>query len=726
MATEHKTTFCRICESVCGMVATVEDGRLVALRPDKDHPLSAGFACQKGIAFTEVVNDPDRVTAPLRRLPDGGFEEVGWDEALTDIAKRLSDIHDRHGAASIGWYAGNPGAFSYDHIPAVALFLTALGRRSHLYTASSQDSHPRLMASQLLYGYPMSVPFPDLSRNDLLVVMGANPVVSHGSLIAAPRMRERMHAIVKRGGRVVVIDPRKTETAAQFEWLGIRPDSDALFLLSLLQVMFAENLVDRNAVRAQADGMEWLMARCAPFKPEKTEAETGIPAHTVRALARDLVRTPRAAVYGRLGTCSGRAGTLTTYLMDAVNLVAGNVDVPGGSVFGSLGIPGEQWVVKAFGALLRRGYTRNRTRIGGFGNLIRSEPATLMAKEIQQPGDGQIRALFVSAGNPVLSVPNGPALGEAMKTLELSVALDFYRTETTSQCDYILPTTTMYEREDFPLLSQTFLIKPYRQATGAVIAPIGQSRTEWDIIDDLIQRMSGRTRMFTFLARLRSGAKLAGRRFSLRPVVDGLIRFGPGGDLGGLRRGGLSFDSLKAQHPHGKVLSEDIATGVLPTVVSYRGGRIRLVHNEIGEAIKELSRRVAPPEYPLRLIGMRDSRSENSWMHNSPLLMRGERGPKALIHIDDAGRRGIADGDEISVRSPFGKIALPATLTEDIVPGTVAIPHGWGHNGTGGWQLANRAGGANVNELMSDDPQDVEPLSGMAWISGVPIEVERT
>lgn len=725
MAIEHKTTYCRICESVCGMVATVEDGRLVALRPDKEHPLSAGFACQKGIAFTEVVNDPDRVTVPLRRSSDGRFEEVSWDRALADIAARLGDLHQRHGSGSIGWYAGNPGAFSYDHIPAVAIFLAALGRRSHLYTASSQDSHPRLMASQLLYGYPLSVPFPDLSRTDLLVVMGANPVVSHGSLIAAPRMRERMHAIVKRGGRVLVVDPRKTETAAQFEWLGIRPDGDALLLLSLLQVMFDENLADRRVVRSQADGMEWLMRRCAPFTPESTEPETGIPAGTVRTLARDLVRTPRAAVYGRLGTCSGRSGTLTTYLLDAVNLVAGNLDVPGGAVFGSLGIPGESLVVKGFGALLRRCYRRNRTRIGGFGRVVRSEPATLMAKEIEEPGEGQLRALFVSAGNPVLSVPNGPALSDAMRKLELSVALDFYVTETTAHCDYILPTTTMYEREDFPLLSQTFLIKPFRQATAAVIAPRGEARTEWDIIDDLMQRMSGRTKAFTVLAGLRSAAALVGRRFSLRPVVDGIIRFGPGGDLGGFRRGGLSFDSLNTEHPHGKVLSEDVSTGVLPKVVSYRSRRIRLVHKEIDADIKALSSRVWPPEYPLRLIGMRDSRSENSWMHNAPLLMRGERGPKAVMHVDDAGRRGISDGDQVSVWSPYGKIALPATLTEDIVPGTVAIPHGWGHRG-GGWQVANEAGGANVNELTSDDPDDVEALSGMAWLSGVPIEVERT
>ena len=725
MAIEHKTTYCRICESVCGMVATVEDGRLVSLRPDKDHPLSAGFACQKGIAFTEVVNDPDRVTEPLRRLPDGRLEAVGWDEAMADIAARLSAIHERYGSAAVGWYAGNPGAFSYDHIPAVALFLIGLGRHSHLYTASSQDSHPRIMASQLLYGYPLSVPFPDLSRTDLLVVMGANPVVSHGSLIAAPRMRERMHAIVKRGGRVLVIDPRKTETAAQFEWLGIRPDGDALLLLSLLQVMFEERLVDRRALGRQADGIDWLARRCVPFTPESTEAETGIPAETVRTLARDLVRTPRATVYGRLGTCAGRSGTLTTYLIDAVNLAAGNLDVPGGAVFGNLGIPGEKWVVTAFGAILRRSYRRNRTRIGGFGRVARTEPATMMAKEIELAGDGQIRALFVSAGNPVLSVPNGPALSDAMKKLELSVALDFYVTETTAQCDYILPTTTMYEREDFPLLSQTFLIKPFRQSTAAVIPPRGQARTEWDIIDDLMQRMSGRSRMFTVLAGLRSAARFTGRRLSLRPMVDFIIRFGPGGDLGGLRRGGLSFDSLNTEQPHGKVLSEEVATGVLSTAVSYRGRRMQLVHREIDRDITTLSRRVFPMEYPLRLIGMRDSRSENSWMHNSPLLMRGDRGPKALMHVADAGQRGIVDGDEVSVRSPYGKIALPATLTEDIVLGTVAIPHGWGHRG-GGWQVANKAGGVNVNELTSDDVEDVEALSGMAWLNGVPIEVERT
>ena len=725
MATESRTTFCRICESLCGMVADVEDGRLVRLRPDKEHPMSAGFACQKGIAFTEVVNDPDRVTAPMRRQSDGSFLEVSWDEAMDDIAKRLSAIHRRHGSGAVGWYFGNPGAFSYSHLMAVLFFVNGLGLGTHLYTASSQDTHSRLMASQLLYGIPSTVPIPDLSRTDLLVVMGANPLVSHGSVLTAPRIRDRMQAVIQRGGRVVVVDPRKTETAAHFEWLGIVPDTDALLLLSLLQVMFDEELVDRRRVVQQADGLDWLAAQCAPFTPERTESATGIEAQTVRALARELAAGPRAALYGRIGTCAGRLGTLTSYLVDAVNLVAGNLDVPGGSVFGSFGMPGEAWLFTALGALLRYDYRRNRSRIGGFGNLVRTEPATMIAGEITTPGDRQIRALFVSAGNPVLSVPNGAEIGDAMGDLELSVGLDIYVTETTSRCDYILPVTTMYERDDFPLLFQPFHVAPFRQATEAVVAPRGQVRTEWQIVDDLMRRMATRTAGFAMAAAARATTGLLGRQLDPRVLADVFIRTGRGGDWFGLRRGGLSFQRLAQERRHGVVLEPELRTGVLASAVAYPRRRIKLRHNEIAEQIDQLASREDPIGYPLRLIGMRDSRSENSWMHNAPLLMRGDRGPRALMHVDDAARRGIADGDEVAVRSPYGKIALPARLTEDIVAGTVAIPHGWGHRG-GGWRVANAVGGANVNDLTSNDPDDVEALSGMAWLTGVPIEVERS
>lgn len=724
MATETRATYCRICEAQCGMVATVRDGRLIELRPDKEHPLSTGFACQKGIAFTEVVNDPDRVLSPLRRRPDGSFEDVTWDQAMADIAKRLSEIHRRHGSGAVGWYMGNPGAFSYSHLLAVLLFSGGLGLGTHLFTASSQDSHPRIMASQLLYGVPSAVPIPDLSRTDLLVVMGANPIVSHGSLVAAPRFRDRMHDVVKRGGRVVVVDPRRTETAAQFEWLPVTPDTDALLLLSVLQVMFAEGLVDRRAADRQAVGLDWLAARCAPFTPERTATATGVPAGTVRDLARDLARTPRAVVYGRLGTCTGRSGTLTSYLIDAVNLCAGNLDVPGGSVFSRLGIPGEEWAFKALGALLRFDHRRNRSRIGGFGSLVHTEPATMLAKEMATPGDRQIRALFVSAGNPVLSVPNGAELQTAMGDLELSVGLDLYVTETTAGCDYVLPVTTMYEREDFGMLSQFFFIQPFRQATEAVAHPRGQTRTEWQIVDDLISRMALRTPAFAGLAAVRTALGIVGKTLSPRPVADALIRLGRGGDLFGLRRGGLSFGRLAQDHPHGAVVAPELPTRVLRRIVGFRGGRMRLQHQEIEAEVASLSDRQDPEGYPLRLIGMREARSENSWMHNSPLLMRGDRGPRALMHVEDAEARGISDGDEVTVRSPYGSITLPAALTTDIVAGAVAIPHGWGHNGRGGWRLANGVGGANVNRLTSSDPADIEALSGMAWLTGVPIEVE--
>ncbi|MGP4057502.1 molybdopterin-containing oxidoreductase family protein [Mycobacterium sp. 4D054] len=719
----QKSTFCRICEPLCGMIATVEDGTLTALRPDKEHPLSAGFACQKGIAFTGVVNDPDRVTTPMRRTP-AGFVPIGWEEALTDITARLSTVlHDR-GPGAVGWYMGNPGAFSYSHVLSILAFVKGLGAGTHFYTASSQDTNSRLRASQLLYGTPTSVPIPDLARTDLLVVMGANPVVSHGSFLTAPRIRDRMHDIIRRGGRVVVIDPRKTETAAQFEWCGIVPDTDALLLLSLLHVMFAEGLAHTCEINARADGLDWLRGQVRPFAPEATAAHTGIDPEVVRGLARDLATTPRAAVYGRLGTCVGRHGTLTSYLIDVVNLVAGNLDVPGGSVISGMGLPVQRWVNVGMGSLLRRTYRRRRSRIGGFRAVIGSEPAALMAKEMTTPGERQIRAMFISAGNPVLSVPNGDELAAALDSSELAVALDFYLTETSAHCDYVLPVTTMYERDDFPLTFQPFQATPFRQATEAVIAPVGQARQEWEIVGELIHRLSGQSRVFAALTGAGRLSKRLGVPFTPRRLADGIIRLSASGDRFGLRRGGLTFARLTRDHPHGTVISPHLRTGVLKEAVSYLNGRIHLSHSDIAREIAMLAVRNAPADYPLRMIGMREPRSENSWMHNAPLLMRGDRSPHGLMNADDAADLSIGDGSEVQVSSPYGRITVPITLTRDIVAGVIALPHGWGHNGSGGWQLANRAGGPNVNQLTSSEPGDVESLSGMAWLTGVPVRVE--
>ena len=355
---------------------------------------------------------------------------------------------------------------------------------------------------------------PDVPRTDLLVVIGANPIVSHGSALTVPRIKDRMHDIVKRGGRVLVDRPAQDRDRRPVRVAGHRARRRCLpaAVPAARDVRRRPGRPARIDHQRQADGLDWLEALAAPFTPEATEARTGIPPDTVRALARDLVRTPRAAVYGRVGTSLGENGTLTTYLLDAVNLVAGNLDHVGGCMFGSFGLPGERWLMKAGAALLRFVYNRKRSRIGGFPSVLTSEPAGVMAKEITTPGPGQVQALIVSAGNPVLSVPNGDELEGALETLDLMVGIDLYVNETTAHCDYVLPATTMYERDDFPLPFQILQPTPFRQATEAVVAPAGQARAEWEIIDDLTRRLSRRTPGCAALAAARKALGLFGIR----------------------------------------------------------------------------------------------------------------------------------------------------------------------------------------------------------------------
>ncbi|HEX2399211.1 MAG TPA: molybdopterin dinucleotide binding domain-containing protein, partial [Mycobacterium sp.] len=387
--------------------------------------------------------------------------------------------------------------------------------------------------------------------------------------------------------------------------------------------------------------------------------------------------------------------------------------------------PGERWAMKALGALLRTIYTRRRSRIGGFPSVLMSEPAGVMAKEISTPGPGQVHALFVSAGNPVLSVPNGDELEKALDELQLMVGIDLYVNETLAHCDYVLPAATMYEHDDFPLPFQTLQPTPFRQTTEAVIEPVGQARAEWEVIDDITRRLWRRTPGLAALAAARKVLGLFAVRLSPRLLVDAVIRLGDGGDRFGLRRGGLTFSRLATDHPHGVVLAPNLRDGVLGDTVVYRGRRVRLQHDEIAAEVEALRDRRAPDGYPMRLIGMREARSENSWMHNAPLLMRGDRMHAARMHVDDAAAANIVDGDVVRIASPHGEIELPVTITKDIVAGVIAVPHGWGHKGTGGWQVANRAGGANVNRLMSSAPEDLERLAGMAHLTGVPVRVDR-
>lgn len=721
MTTEQKVTYCRICEPLCGLIATVEDGRLQSLRPDKDHPLSQGRACPKGIAFTDVQNDPDRVLTPLRRQPDGSFTEVSWDAALGDIARRLQEVLDTHGGGSVGEYLGNPSAFGYAASLWSGLFMKRIGA-GHLYSAGSQDINSRYVASRLLYGAATQIPFPDLPRTDFLFMLGANPLVSHGSALRVPRVRDDLSAIVKRGGRIVVVDPRRTETAAAYEHVAVRPDSDSWLMLSLLHVVFADGLEDRGAIAAQSTGVDTLRALCADFPPEATAIRTGVPAETVRVLAHDFATARTAVAYGRTGACLGHHGTLVSFLIDALNLVTGNLDRPGGALMSHQVIPVEDMGERS-GAF---GYDSKRSRIGDFPDVFGSFPAALIADEITTPGTGQLRILFVFAGNPVLSVPNSAALDAALGQLDLMVSLDLYVNETNRHADYILPGTTFLERDDMPMAYAACCPTVFLQAAEPVLEPYGQARPEWEVFEELAARMGLSLFATGPLARLNPVLRFLerrGLRLTPQKMMNALLRIGPYGDRFGLRRGGLNPQKLK-DNPHGIVLAEHAPHGVLADVVAHTGGKVCLDPSEI---ITEIARLGTAPstsaQFPLSAIGIRELRSQNSWMHNSPTLMKGNRRQRARINVADAEAAGIGDGDVARVVSATGAIELEMSITDEVGPGTIAIPQGWGHRG-GGWRLANSNPGVNVNELTSSRPEDLEALAGMSVLNGVAVRLE--
>ena len=722
MATEQKITYCRICEPLCGLIATVEDGRLVNLRPDRDHPLSQGRACPKGIAFADVQNDPDRVLSPLRRQPDGSFTEVGWDEALDDIAMRLRSILDTHGGASIGEYLGNPAAFGYAASMWSGFFMKRIGA-GHMYSAGSQDINSRYVASKLLYGAATQIPFPDLPRTDFLFMLGANPLVSHGSALRVPRVKDDLAAIVRRGGRVVVVDPRRTETAAAYEHLAVRPDSDAWLMLSILHVVFAEQLEDRAAITAHTTGIDTLRRLCDGFAPEDTESRTGVPARTVRAVARDFASAPTAVAYGRTGACLGNHGTLVSFLIDALNVVTGNLDRPGGALMSHAVIPVEDMGERT-GAF---GYNSKRSRIGNFPDVFGSFPAALMADEINTPGHGQLRALFVFAGNPVLSVPNSVALDDALGKLDLMVSLDLYINETNRHADYVLPATTFLERDDMPMAYAACCPTVFIQATDAVLEPAGQARPEWQVFEELAARMGLSMLATGPIERLNPvlcWLERRGLRLTPQRMMNLLLRMGPYGDRFGLRRRGLNARRLR-ENPHGIVLAEHAPHGVLHEVVMHAGGKVRLDPAEIvGEVGRLGHATTTSAQFPLLAIGIRELRSQNSWMHNSPTLMKGNRKQRARVSASDADAAGVHTGDIGRVVSATGAVELEIVVTDEVGPGTIAIPQGWGHRGGGGWQLANANPGINVNELTSSRPEDLEALAGMSVLNGVAVRLE--
>lgn len=701
-------TFCRLCEAYCGLVAKVREGRIQAIIPDRENPHSQGHVCVKGIAFHEVVNDPDRLTSPMRRVGGPGeFVPVSWDDALDDIAVSLKGILDQDGGDAVAFYMGNPMAFATDSVMTHGGLMKAVGSRKG-YGAGSQDSNSRLVANFAVFGSAMTNAFPDLPNCDHLLIFGANPLVSNGSILYAPRIRHDLDAIAARG-RVVVVDPRATETARRYEHVAIRPGTDIWLLLAMARVMFEEGLVDHKVVGLHALGLDRLEAELGRVSVSGAAAHCGIPETTIRDLARSFAARPRAAMYSRVGLCRGPFATLANVMVTALNVIAGKFGVRGGAIFGSPLLAGSE--KGTFG-----GYAGEVTRVGRIPVVAKYMACAAMPDDILVEGRGRVRALIMTAGNPLLSAPGGARLEKALAALDLFVAFDLYMNETSRYADYLLPSTTFLERGDVPYGGWNVLMRPFLQITEAVIPPVGEARHEHEVYREIVRRMG-----LEWPCRSEEERALLRQGVVRTPIenLDRSLRMGAAGDLFG-ERDGWSLERLR-QHPHGVMVDLPDPTADWWLRLGYPDRKLRLWTDLIESEFRRFWVEWSPPP-PLALVGRRDIRSINSWMHNVQKLVRSQDAA-LLIHPVDARAHGLADGDRARLWTEHGEVQIDVAVTDEVGPGTLCYPHGWGHQG--GWRLANDTQGRNINVLLGLGLENVEFVSGTTLMDGIKVMIER-
>ncbi|MFF5989707.1 molybdopterin oxidoreductase family protein [Prauserella flavalba] len=689
---------CTLCEATCGITVTVEGDRVTGIRGDEADPLSRGYICPKATALADVHHDPDRLRTPLVRFGDE-WVETSWPAAFELVAAGLREVRERHGKHALAVYQGNPSAHNFGLLTYGLPFFRELGTRN-LYSATSVDQLPHMLAALEMFGHQLLMPVPDIDRTDLFVCLGGNPAVSNGSIMTAPNVRARLKAV----RRVVVIDPRRTETAGLAdEHLFIRPGTDALLLLSLIDVLFAEHLVCTGRLTPHLVGLDILREVARGFPAERTEPVTGVPAERVRALARELAETPRAVVYGRVGICTQEFGGLAAWLVVVVNALTGHLDEPGGAMFTT---PAVDALPLAALTGHRGSFGTYRSRVRGLPEFGGELPVAALAEEIDTPGEGRIRGLITSAGNPVLSTPNGARLERALDELDFMVSIDPYLNETTRHADVILPPTVHLERSHYELALANYSVRNVAKYSPPVFRRGSDQRHDWEIVLELATRVLGGG----------APARLLGGLGPEAVLELGLLA-GPHG-LRKLHKG-LSLRSLK-QEPHGVDLGP--LERRLPGRLATRGRKVNLAPKSYLDDVPRL-RGVLERERPaLVLIGRRQLRSNNSWLHNSERLVKGKPRCTLLVHPDDARQRGLGDGDRALLSSASGKIAVPVEVTDAIMPGVVSLPHGWGHH-RDGVRLAVATAHAGVSANDVTDEGFVDALTGTAAVSGVPVEL---
>jgi anaerobic selenocysteine-containing dehydrogenase len=739
---------CPLCEACCGLEVRTEGPRIAGIRGDEADVFSAGYICPKGVALKELHEDPDRLRTPLIKR-DGRFVEATWDEAFAEVERRLLPLMQRHGRDAVAVSLGNPAAHKMGLLLYGPRLIRALGTKNN-FSASTLDQMPKQLSAGLMFGNWFSVPVPDIERCDFLLMLGANPMASNGSLWTVPDFRGKARAMRARGGRLVVVDPRRTETAAVADQhLFIRPGTDVFLLLGLVHTFFDEGLLRLRGLAGHVAGLDALRDAVAPFAPERMAARCGISAATQRELARALAAAEHAAVYGRIGTCTQAYGTLCSWLVDVLNVLGGHLDHPGGVLFPQ---------AAAFAANTRgkpgsgHGITtaRRRSRVSGAPEVLGELPMTCLAEEIETPDDaacgpGQVRALITIASNPALSAPNGPRLARALASLEFMLSLDIYVNETSRHAHVILPGLSPLEESHYDVAFTQFSYRNHARYSAPVFAPPADHPAEWQVLTRLAGIVQGQgagadVRALDDAAVADEVRRSAGAHADAvlaavsrwqgpERLLDLALRMGPYGDQFGARPGrqgdGLTLARLVEQ-PHGIDLGA--LAPRIPEVLRTPSGQIELAPamllGDLARVQAELQRDAVVPD--LVVIGRRDVRSNNSWLHNLPLLAKGPDRSRAILHPADAARHGVQDGGRITLTGARGhQVTLLASVSDEVMPGVVCLPHGWGHDQEGTrLHVAAERPGANLNALLDDRVRD--PLSGNAVLSGVAVRLEAS
>jgi len=732
---------CSLCEAMCGLQITVENGRVAKIRANDDDVWSRGYICPKGTTLGDLHHDPDRLRAPLVRRGDA-FHEVTWEEAFAEVEHRLRAVIETHGIGAVTTYIGNPTAHNFSLSRYVAAFAPMSGIE-RLYSAGTVDQWPKNVSSALLFGRMWTFPLPDLDRTDYLLMMGANPHASQGSLLAAADVLGRLDAIRARGGVVVVVDPRRTGTAKRAdEWLPIRPGTDAALLLAVAQVLFAEGRVRPGRLAALTNGIEEVERLCRDFTPEAVADTCGIPAETIRSVARGLSDAPRAAVYGRIGTCNQEFGTLASWLVDVINVLTGNLDREGGAMFSnpiawSLSSLTPPDFVDGFE------FGRWRSRVRGAPEVLGQVPISCLAEEIATPGAGQIKALITIAGNPVLSAPDAAKLDAALPALDCMISLDNWQNETTRHAHVILPGASVLEQPHYDEMIWSWAVRNAGKYSPALFEPEPERPAEWQILLTLAAILQGQKaadvdvnaidNLFfggvvatvaadpTSAIAGRDPGEIVAQAGAPGPVrmLDFAIRTGPWGDRYGANPGGLTLEKMAAQ-PNG--IDMGPLEPRLPGVLKTKSGKIELAPSYITADIPRLRERLARRDEGLVLVSRRHLRSNNSWMHNVPALVTGKDRCTLLVHPDDARAAGLVDGKPARISSSAGSIVAPVEVTDEMRRGVVCLPHGWGHDKPGvRLAVASEHAGVCNNVLAPGELVDV--LSGNAIVNGIPVEI---